>query len=84
MSDHDYDIWVDFMTMRNDGRIWSRMSDVRTGFVPVAGQYAVVGCEDADPAVAQIVSVDIEEGIHLRVLEGSVDEHRHLLTTTTA
>jgi hypothetical protein len=84
MSDHDYDIWVDFMTMRNDGRIWTRMSDVRTGFVPVAGQYAVVGCEDADPAVAQIVSVDIEEGIHLRVLKGSVDEHRHLLTTTTA
>ncbi len=84
MSDHDYDIWVDFMTMRNDGRIWTRMSDVRTRFVPVAGQYAVVGCEDADPAVAQIVSVDIEEGIHLRVLEGSVDEHRHLLTTTTA
>jgi hypothetical protein len=74
MSDHDYDIWVDFMTMRNDGRIWTRMSDVRTGFVPVAGQYAVVGCEDADPAVAQIVSVDIEEGIHLRVLEGSVEE----------
>ncbi len=84
MSDHDYDIWVDFMTMRNDGRIWTRMSDVRTGFVPVAGQYVVLGCEDADPAVAQIVSVDTEEGIHLRVLEGSVDEHQHLLTTTTA
>jgi hypothetical protein len=84
MSDHDFDIWVDFITMRNDGRIWTRMSDARTGFVPVAGQYAVVGCEDADPAVAQIVSVDIEEGIHLRVLEGSVDKHRYLLTTTTA
>lgn len=84
MKDHAYDIWVDFMTMRNDGRIWTRTSDVRDGFVPIAGEYAVVGCEDADPAVAQIVSVDIEDGIQLRVLEGTVDEHRHLLSTTTA
>jgi hypothetical protein len=77
----DIDIAVDFMDMTNDGRVWTRMKDVRPGFVPVAGQYAVVGDEDADPAVAQIVSVDIDRGIQLRVLEGTVDEHRHLLTT---
>lgn len=39
------------------------------------------GCEDADPAVARIISVDIEAGIQLQVLGGSVEEHRHLLTT---
>jgi hypothetical protein len=76
-----YDIAVDFMDMRNDGRLWTRMKDVRPRFVPIAGQYAVVGCEDADPAVARIISVDIEGGIQLQVLDGSVDEHRHLLTT---
>ena len=77
----DFDIAVDFMDMTNDGRLWTRMKDVRPGFVPIAGQYAVVGCEDADPAVAQIVSVDIERGIQLEVLDGGVEEHRHLLTT---
>jgi hypothetical protein len=77
----DYDIWVDFMTMRDDRRLWTRLRDVRSGFVPIAGQYAVVGCEDADPAVAQIISVDIERGIRLQVLDGRVQEHRHLLTT---
>lgn len=80
-SDAEYDIWVDFTRMLNDGRVWSHLDDARPGFVPVAGQYAVVGCEDADPAVAQIITVDIEEGIQFRVLPGSVDDHRHLLTT---
>jgi hypothetical protein len=51
------------MDMRNDGRLWTRMSDVQPGFVPIAVHYAVVGCEDADPAVARIISVDIEGGI---------------------
>lgn len=77
----DYDIWVDFMTMRNDRRLWTRLKDARPGFVPIVGQYAVVGCEDAFPAVAQIVSVDIEGGIQLLVLEGRVEAHQHLLTT---
>jgi hypothetical protein len=76
-----YDIAVDFMDMTNDGRLWTRVKDVRPGFVPIAGEYAIVGCEDADPAVAQIISVDIEGGIQLQVLDGSVEEDRHLLTT---
>jgi hypothetical protein len=79
MDTTNYDIAVDFMDMTNDGRLWTRLSDVRSGFVPVAGQYAVVGCEDAKPAVAQIISVDIERGITVKVLEGSVEDHRHLL-----
>lgn len=81
MTEPAYDIAVDFMDMRNDGRLWTRMKDVRPGFVPIAGQYAIVGCEDAFPAVARIITVDIEQGIQLEVLEGSVDDHRHLLTS---
>jgi hypothetical protein len=73
------DISVDIMDMTNDGRLWTRVSDARSGFVPVAGRFAVVGDEDAEPAIAQIVSVDIERGITLEVLYGPVEEHRHLL-----
>jgi hypothetical protein len=77
-----HDITVDFMGLTNDGRLWARMKDVRPGFVLIAGQHAIVGCEDVHPAVAQIVSVGIERGIELQVLEGGgVDEHRHLLAT---
>ncbi len=83
-TDGDYDIWVDFMSMMDDRRVWTRMKDVRAGFVPIAGQYAVVGCEDAFPAVARIITVDIEQGIQLEVLEGNVDDNRHLLTSVSS
>ena len=76
-----YDVAVDFMDMTPDGRLWSRLKDVRPGYVPIAGRYAVVGCEDADPAVARIITVDIEEGVQLQVLDGTVEEHQDLLTT---
>ena len=77
----DVDIAVDFMDMRDDGRLRTRLQDARPGFVPTVGHYAVVGDEDADPAVARILSVDGDGGVELEVLDGGVDEHRHLLTT---
>lgn len=82
MAAVDISIAIDFMDMTDDGRLWTSLRDVRNGFVPIAGQYVVVGCEDADPAVAQIISVDIERGISLKVLDGSVEGHRHLLPPT--
>lgn len=81
MTTDEVGIAVDFMDMTSEGRLWTRLTDVRPGFVPIAGQYVVIGCEDAEPAVAQIISVDIERGITLKVLDGSVEGHRHLLPT---
>ena len=80
MDDHDID--VDFMDMTNDRRLWTRVEDARPGFVPVAGRHVIVGCEDATPAVAHILSVNAEGHIELEVLPGSVDSHRDLLTPT--
>jgi hypothetical protein len=82
MDSPEVDIAVDFMDMTDDRRLWTRLADVREGLVPIAGSYAVVGDEDAEPAVAQLVSVSIEQGITLRVFDGSIDDHRHLLTST--
>jgi hypothetical protein len=42
----------------------------------------IVGREDADPAVARILSVNAEGHIELEVLPGSVDSHRDLLPPT--
>lgn len=58
------------------------MEDARPGFVPVAGRHVIVGCEDANPAVARILSVNAEGHIELEVLPGSVDSHRDLLAPT--
>ena len=44
----------------------------------IAGRHVIVGCEDAVPAVARILSVNAEGHIELEVLPGSVDSHRDL------
>ena len=76
----DYNLAVDFMDM-HDRRLWTRQQDARPGFVAIAGRHVIVGCEDAEPAVARILSVNAEGHIELEVLPGSVDSHRDLLRT---
>ena len=68
-----YDLDVDFMDMTSGRRLWTRLQDARPGFVAIAGRHVVVGCEDADPAVARILSVNADGHIELEVLRGSVD-----------
>ncbi len=77
-----YDLDVDFMDMTSGRRLWTRLQDARPGFVAIAGRHVIVGCEDADPAVAQILSVNAEGHIEVEVLRGSVDSHRDLLPPT--
>jgi hypothetical protein len=75
-----YDVAVDFMDMTDDRRLWTRVADARPGFVPIAGKF-VVGCDDADPAVARILTVDAEGRIELQILRGPAESHRHLLAS---
>ncbi len=74
----DYDLWVDFTRMLDDGRVLTNLRHARPGFAPVAGHHAIVGCEDARPAVAMILSVE-EAAIEVQVLPGTVEENRSLL-----
>lgn len=72
------DLWVDFMDMTKDRRLFSRVVDARPGFTPTEGAYAVVADDGAEPRVARIV--EISDGlIDLEVLPGPVDHHRDLL-----
>lgn len=77
MTRHDID--VDFMDMTADRRLWSIAADVRPGFTVVIGAHAVVGCDDADPAVARILAVDDDGNIELEILDGPVESHQDLL-----
>ena len=76
MNQVEYDIAVDFMDMTADRRLWTRLVDARDDFIPIAGRHVVVGCDDADPAVARILSVDADGRIELEVLRGPVEAHR--------
>lgn len=63
-----YDLWVDFMTMRNDGTLLAYADDLRDGLRVNVGEIVTVGSEDAIPAEAQVVQVDIGERIVVKVL----------------
>jgi hypothetical protein len=74
-----YDLAVDFMDMTDSRRLWCRAEDARTGYVVIAGRYVIVGCEDADSAVARILLVDADGNIELEVLRGPVESHLDLV-----
>lgn len=64
-----YDIWVDFMTMRDDGTLVAHASDVRGGRRVNVGDVVTVGSEDSKPANAQVLQVDIDGRIIVKVLD---------------
>ena len=74
-----YDLWVDFQRMQDDGRLLARAHNARAELVIIAGMHLVVGCEDADPAVAEVLSVAADGSIELRVLPGAAADHRALV-----
>lgn len=74
-----WDLRVDFHRVDAEGLTHTHADDLSAGIEPHAGDYLVVGDEDADPAVAQVVSVAADGVILVRVLPGHADLHRVLL-----
>lgn len=74
-----YEIAADLMGMTNDGHLWARAADARSGCELSIGRYVVVGDEDADSKVARIVAIDADGDVELEVLPGSVESHSDLL-----
>lgn len=77
-----YDLWVDFQRMNDDGRLPARARNSRSNAPLVVGSYIVVGSEDAEPAVARILAVDPAGAIQLQVLDGPIQDHKALVSTT--
>jgi hypothetical protein len=78
----DYDLWVDFQRMQDNGRLLARSRNARQGLTLVAGMHLVVGCEDAQPAVARILAVTADGSVELQVLPGPIEQNRGLLPTS--
>jgi len=77
-----WDLWVDFQRMQDNRRLLARARNARPGITLVAGMYLVVGSEDAEPAVARVLTVTADGSVELEVLDGPVDQHRDLLATS--
>lgn len=64
-----FDLWVDFMRMKNDGTLTARASNLRPGLRLNVGDVILVGGEDSIPAEAQVVRLDISGRIVVSVLD---------------
>ena len=79
MSDsRRWDMWVDFARVY-DGMTYGDLRDAQSGVVVEPGRYLIVGDDDADPAVAQVVEVRTDGVVLLKVLPGHADRHLGLL-----
>jgi hypothetical protein len=78
-----WQMWVDFARVY-DGLTYGDLRDAEPGVTVEAGRYLIVGDDDADPAVAQVVEVRPEGVVLLKVLPGHADQHVELLARQPA
>ena len=74
----NYDLWIDYHREDAEGLTHASVKDLSPGVELVPGSYVVVGNEEADPAVAKVVTVEHDGVVLVRVLPGPAEEHLHL------
>ena len=74
------DLWVDFARVYG-GLTYGDLEDADSGAVVEVGKYLVVGDDDADPAVAEVVEVRPDGIVLLKILPGPAEAHVHLLSS---
>lgn len=74
-----FDLWLDYHRRDGDGLTHAHVDDVKAGVQLTPGSFVVVGNHEAEPAVGEIVSVDADGVVLVRVLPGSAAQHLHLV-----
>lgn len=74
----DIDIYVDWNTQDDTGLPWSLVSEASEPSRIVAGAYVIAGHDDAI-AVVEVVDLDEQGVVHLRMLPGSIAQNAHLV-----
>lgn len=67
-------MWVDFARVYS-GLTYGHVDDAAPGAELTAGRYLIVGDDDADPAVAQVVEIKDDGTVLLSVLPGHAEQH---------
>lgn len=68
-------LWVDYQRIDADGLTHTHLRNAVGGATVRPGGHVVVGNEDADPAVALVVSVEPNGVVLLRILPGPAEAH---------
>jgi hypothetical protein len=82
--DVKWDLWVDYQRRDEDGLTHTSLRAAEPGVTVTPGSYVVVGNEDADPAVAQVVAIEDNDVVLVRVLPGRAEDHLKLVAARRA
>lgn len=74
-----WDLWIDFQRGEDDGLTHANVRNLRAGLAVQVGDTIVVGNEDAEPGVGEVVALGERGFLLVRVFPGSVEENRHRL-----
>jgi hypothetical protein len=74
-----WDLWVDFQRADNAGLTRGNLRHARSGVELHVGDTIVVGNEEAEAGVAEVVELGDRGFVLLRVFPGSVEDNRHRL-----
>ncbi len=75
-----WDLWIDFHRRDTQGLTPTLAEYARPGVDLQPGVFVIVGSEDSELAVAEIVEVRPDGVVMTRVLPGPAHAHCHLLT----
>ena len=70
-----WDLWIDYHRCDSLGLTHASVKDVDSGIQLVPGSCLIVGNEEADLAVAEVVSLEDHGVVLVRVLSGSVEDN---------
>jgi hypothetical protein len=79
-----WDLWIDYQARREDGLTPTLARFAQPGVSLEVGAYVVVGADDAELAVAEVVEVRPDGVVLLRVLPGPASDHLELLSAERA
>ena len=75
-----WDLWIDYQARREDGLTPTLARFARPGLTLEVGTFVVVGADDAELAVAEVVEVKDDGIVLLRVLPGPASDHLELVS----
>lgn len=80
----EWDLWIDYHIVDADGLTPALVADAERDVELVVGAFVVVGNEEAESAVAEVISVEDGQIVYLRVLPGPAQQHLHLVGQRSA
>lgn len=74
-----WDLWVDYHRTDGERLTHTNVRNAAPGVQLKQGEHVVVGNEEADPAVAEVVAVKSSGVVLVRVLPGPAEDHLYLV-----